>query len=40
MMPPSARIIERSQFYEAHVGSVKTPAEIMVQPDGTLLPPE
>ena len=28
------------EYYEAHVGSTRTPVEVMVRPDGTLLPPE
>ena len=28
------------EFYEAHVGLASAPVEVMVGPDGTLLPPE
>ncbi len=40
LMVESVTKLGKLEFYEAHVGSIKTPTEIMVNVDGTLLPPE
>lgn len=40
LMVESVTKLGKLEYYEAHVGSIKTPTEIMVGPDGTLLPPE
>lgn len=40
LMVESVTKLGKLEYYEAHVGSMRTPTEVMVRPDGTLLPPE
>jgi hypothetical protein len=40
LMVESVTKLGKLEFYEAHVGSIKSPTEIKVAADGALLPPE